>query len=396
MCHQLRGDVLTAFYNEIDPAAAALLRNLISAGHIAPGIVDERSIEDVRPNELVGYTQCHFFAGIGIWSLALRQAGWPDDKPAFTMSCPCQPFSKAGKGAGFADERHLWPAAFHIVSQCQPEYIFGEQVASRDAEPWLDLVQADLEALGYSFGAVPIPASGFGAPHIRDRLYWMANAKSVGRANGEAVTRGCGSVSGATESPFGAGNRRSSGGLGNASSKGLAQRIGHTGVSGGQAGGTQGQAVERAGVHASGLADTERQRICAHGQGCTACTAGTVQSSDGQRERLWAEPGAGGDGVGSRPGPVNGYWTDADWLFCRDGKWRPAQPGIEPLAYGLPRSLGNLSPELQGLAELAGLDAPSLKRAKQYRVQQLKGYGNAIVAPAAEAFVRACMDARGF
>jgi hypothetical protein len=40
---------LNAYYNEIDPYAAQWLRNLISAGHIAPGDVDERSIVDVRP-----------------------------------------------------------------------------------------------------------------------------------------------------------------------------------------------------------------------------------------------------------------------------------------------------------------------------------------------------------
>ena len=62
---------MTAYYNEIDPFAAQWLRNLINAGHIAPGIVDERSIEDVYPSDLRGFTQCHFFAGIGVWSHAL-------------------------------------------------------------------------------------------------------------------------------------------------------------------------------------------------------------------------------------------------------------------------------------------------------------------------------------
>lgn len=53
-----------AYYNEFNPFAAQWLRNLIDAGAIAPGDVDERSIEDVRPTDLLGYTQCHFFAGI--------------------------------------------------------------------------------------------------------------------------------------------------------------------------------------------------------------------------------------------------------------------------------------------------------------------------------------------
>ncbi|MEQ1653255.1 MAG: DNA cytosine methyltransferase, partial [Hyphomicrobium sp.] len=69
-----------AYYNEHDPFAAAWLRNLIAAGHIAPGDVDTRSIEDVTPDDVRGYTQAHFFAGIGIWSGAARAAGWPDDR----------------------------------------------------------------------------------------------------------------------------------------------------------------------------------------------------------------------------------------------------------------------------------------------------------------------------
>jgi len=160
------------FYNEIDPFAAQWIRNLIDAGHIPPGVVDERSIEDIKPDELRGFTQCHFFAGIAGWSHALALAGWPADRPVWTGSCPCQPFSAAGKGAGFDDQRHLWPAWFHLIRECRPAVILGEQVASKDAEPWVDLVHADLESVGYAFGCVPFPAAGVGAPHIRDRNYW--------------------------------------------------------------------------------------------------------------------------------------------------------------------------------------------------------------------------------
>ena len=167
---------MAAYYNEHDRFAADWLRELIKAGHIADGDVDERSIEDVRPNELSGYTQCHFFAGIGAWSYALRQAGWPDDKPVWTGSCPCQPFSAAGKGKGIADERHLWPAFFHLIQFGKPPEIpvFGEQVASKSGLSWLDLVQADLEAAGYACWPVDMCAAGFGAPHIRQRLWFVA------------------------------------------------------------------------------------------------------------------------------------------------------------------------------------------------------------------------------
>lgn len=166
---------MSAYYNEHDPFKAAWLRNLITAGMIAPGDVDERSIEDVRPRDLDRYTQCHFFAGIGVWSYALRRAGWPDSKPVWTGSCPCQSFSAAGKGAGFADERHLWPAFFHLIDQCRPRVIFGEQVEAAIKHGWLDLVQADLEGIGYIVGAAGLPAAGFGAPHIRQRLWFVAD-----------------------------------------------------------------------------------------------------------------------------------------------------------------------------------------------------------------------------
>jgi DNA (cytosine-5)-methyltransferase 1 len=176
-----------AFYNEIDPFAAQWLRNLIAAGHLPDGVVDERSIEDIAPEELLEYTQCHFFAGVGVWPLALRRAGWPDSRPVWSGSCPCQPFSAAGWGLAFADERHLWPAFFHHIEQCDPPVVFGEQVASKNADIWIDLVQADLEAVGYTVGTVPFPAAGVGAPEIRDRLYWVADADDTGLEGRDTV-----------------------------------------------------------------------------------------------------------------------------------------------------------------------------------------------------------------
>jgi DNA (cytosine-5)-methyltransferase 1 len=172
---------MSAYYNEIDPYAAQWLRNLIIAGHIADGVVDTRSIEDVQPDDLREFTQCHFFAGIGVWSYALRRGGWPDDRPVWTGSCPCQPFSEAGEGVGFADERHLWPHFHHLIKECGPASVIGEQVASKAAAAWIDLVHADLEGVGYTFGAVPFPSASVGAPHNRDRCYWVAHSNDPER-----------------------------------------------------------------------------------------------------------------------------------------------------------------------------------------------------------------------
>ncbi|HUW45476.1 MAG TPA: DNA cytosine methyltransferase, partial [Dehalococcoidia bacterium] len=83
------------YYNEIDADLCRWLRNLIAAGLIPRGDVDERSITDVKPTDLDGYDQCHFFCGVAGWPLALQLAGWPDGRPVWTGSCPCQPFSAA-------------------------------------------------------------------------------------------------------------------------------------------------------------------------------------------------------------------------------------------------------------------------------------------------------------
>ncbi len=367
---------MTAYYNEIDPAAAQWLRNLIEAGHIAPGIVDERSIEDVYPSDLRGFTQCHFFAGIGVWSHALRSSGWSDDRPVWTGSCPCQPFSAAGKGAGFDDERHLWPAFQHLIKECKPPVVFGEQVASKDSDPWIDLVCTDLEALGYAFGAIPFPSAGVGAPHIRDRLYWVGHASGTGleRHTGHGgAARWQGQSGPVTASGV-------SGGLGNADSDGAGRDGGavsrqitgqdrehvsfnaHTSSGNGGVADTdnkqpQGSTGERARVGefgwegiAGGLADSDSH-------GCESRHGVRLHGSEHDAQH------GSSSGI-KRPGPTNGFWSAADWLGCRDGKWRPVEPGTFPLANG----------------------APS-------RVVRLRAYGNAINSLAAQTFIQSVMEA---
>ena len=351
-----------AYYNEIDPFAAQWLRNLIAGGHIAPGEVDERSIEDVTPDDLRGFTQCHFFAGIGVWSHSLRLAGWPDDKPVWTGSCPCQPFSAAGKGDGFADERHLWPHFFHLISERRPQHVFGEQVASGNANTWFDLVQADLEGMGYAFGLVPFAAAGIGAPHIRERAYWVAESAGeqrqkllpgLGKGNGEEGSWSSTKLTGLC----------SVGGMGNPNVTRL-EGLGGNDCAAGREGATG--SVAEAGFH-DGLANSSSEQY--------------HQCNDSPNERGWSRNSEqnrlGGELM--RPLEVNGFWRDADWLFCRDGKWRPVEPGTFPLVDGAAARMGRVEP---GVARVASSN----------RVGRLKGYGNAINAQAAAEFVRAYME----
>lgn len=350
---------MTAYYNEHDPFAAAWLRNLIELEVIAPGMVDERSIEDVTPNDLRGFTQCHFFAGIGVWSYALRQAGWADDRPVGTGSCPCQPFSLAGKARGFDDERHLWPAWQWLIEQCGPAVVLGEQVASKDGLAWLDLVRADMEGTGRAFGAADLCAAGFGAPHIRQRLFWVAQGDpNDARLEGRRVL------------PERA-DQRAVGAVGLAD--GMADHHHHgRSVEPQCDGGTlRGRAVQ-SGADADGrdelcgLVNPGGSRIRDTRCGPNARETSTSKTLNRKWERIRVDLGDANDGRTlrtSKPGPTNGHWRDADWLFCRDGKWRPVESQSQPLAHGVTN-----------------------------RVGRLRGYGNAIVAQVAQGFIEAVME----
>ena len=395
--------MIVAYYNEIEPYAAQWLRNLIAAGHIAPGDVDERDIRDVRPDDLRPYRQCHFFAGIGVWSRALRMAGWGDDRPVWTGSCPCQPFSAAGAGLGFADERHLWPAWHWLIQECRPAIVLGEQVASAAAGPWLDLVFTDMEALDYACGTEPFPSAGVGAPHIRDRLYWVA---ASGDRGGVVSRQDVSRVDNASRSIL----ERLAGNGGAARRQGSPRSVAQAGVLGrladlhddGREPGREGCATVGHGTpaepdrgaiglaHASGVRHLDARR-----RGAVSGTSRAV-SGEAWQQRLRDESCASVGGLGGlahadgghpcaerqqrgreqrqqpedsgyvqdgSAGPTNGLWRAADWLLCRDGKWRPVEPGTFPLAHGAPA-----------------------------RVGRLRAYGNAINAEAARVFVECVME----
>lgn len=317
-----------AYYNEIDPDAVAVLRELIADDVIAPGDVDDRSIKDVQPGDLVRYTQCHFFAGGGLWSVAARLAGWPDDRPLWTGSCPCQPFSQAGKGRGTDDPRHLWPDFHRLIRACRPAVVMGEQVAGKAGRHWFHGVRADLEGSAYASRAVDVPACAVDAPHERNRLWWIAVADS-----GRLDWRGGPSVQ---------------------EDRQIAANL-------------LGTLVHGSGVgRGEGRAEHELQR----GRATTA-SADAPNLDVALPERRGCEGwDAEGRGAGSAYAPTgkhgrNGsWWADAEWIVCHDGKARRTKPGLSLLVDGLPgrvglwRIAGNaISPVLAAEVLAAFLDA---------------------------------------
>lgn len=519
----------TAYYNEIDPYKAAWIRNLIKAGEIAPGVVDTRSIEDVHPDELREYTQCHFFAGVGIWSYALRKAGWPDDYPVWTGSCPCQPFSAAGSRKGSDDSRHLWPAFFRLIEARRPAIVFGEQVSSIDAlgtdqgadvqelwrregtlrvlknwlernisnalqsvsqrpsprtgsqssffdlgagqqarsfgqtqskgeEPsvrsdqgadrskadtgclrgdgntvrsasrpglehtlsgqdrpsswlhhfeheggslgverrlrglgsgqdasdrlqnlraaateigaavastrgaidekdggsWINSVQADLEEANYSVGTNDLCGAGVGAPHIRQRLYWVAHLGSEGLEgfpwDGDRAPRW-------PSPPRSAAACSCSGGLADCTC-GRPQ--------GGDLGCAYPRTVESpANGKQGGLADN-----------------GGLGRRVKRRSKKRGEPDGCGPVDSDGRSPVAGFWRAADWLHCRDAKWRPVEPGSFPMAHELAPNMGCDS----------SLKTSPYREEGPWRKGMIHGYGDGIIAEVAIEFISAFLD----
>lgn len=320
---------MTTLYNEIDRYCCDWLSNLMDAGLITPGKIDDRRIEDLRPDDVLEYERVHFFAGIAGWDLALRLAGWPAARAVWTGSCPCQPFSAAGQGKAADDIRHLWPDWCRLIRAVRPATVFGEQVESAIGWGWLDLVYDDLEAEGYVVGATVLPACSIGAPHIRNRLWFVADADAARpseQRSGRLFDR-----------------------------KRSAQR----------------NDVDRR-SEVGELADTERprwsQRRPIAGNGPTASSGlhGVADSrSDGLSDTWFGRNGLAsgarqeGDEI-ERSCRVP--WADVEWIDCSDGKVRPTKPGIFPLAHGV-----------------------------SGRVGQLRAAGNAIVPQVAAEFIKAVM-----
>lgn len=319
------------YYNDNDKGAVKWIKYLIKNKLIPDGKVDDRDIREIKPSDLEGFIQHHFFCGIAGWPYALRLAGWPEDKPVFTGSCPCQPFSVAGKGAGVEDERHLWPAFRWLIAQYRPGIVFGEQVSGKAGREWFDGVSADLEAINYEVGAADLPACSVGAPHIRQRLWWVAHSEHSKRRQ-ETTT-------GNNDNGQDTGRQETAGGF--ISCSAINNGLAYT------------PCKRQHG--AAGMPEQDRRDESEAG-----CGLGYAESSKKQWLRKHKKELRRS---GKNRGP--GYWNNYKWIECRDGKQRriPPEPALFPLANGLPG-----------------------------RVAALRGIGNAIVPQIAAEFIRAYMN----
>jgi len=300
-----------------------------------------------------------------------------------------------------ADERHLWPHWFHLIEECRPSTVFGEQVASKDGLGWIDLVQADMEGADYALGAFDLCSASFGAPHIRQRLWFVADTDNP-RSQGWI--------------PRGSDTQRQDQ-HGHVGRDSATNRMGNTNHSGSQ-GSSQtgiGEGVEQSGSQFAGartdvgvdntISDGRQEgRFGDHGrndgeqpdpdvedvgmgnaqhdgQSTSSEQGGNDQDApDDEKEQIVSvqsegasisrddRSGDGGEGGGdteARANETNGAWADADWLLCRDGKWRPVRPESFPLAHGATA-----------------------------RVGRLRAYGNAITAQVAQGLIESYMEVR--
>ena len=402
---------MAAYYNEFNPDAAAWLRELIKQKHIADGEVDERSIIDVQASDIRGFSQCHFFAGIGGWSYALRLAGIPDDYPCWTASLPCQPFSAAGKQLGKDDERHLLPHFTELVKQCKPNRIFGEQVEGAIRHGWLDDLQTTMEAESYAVGHCVLGAHSVGAYHQRQRLYWVAQ-RELGNTLHDRARRTTRSEMGASQDDKRAAESEGQGGTWDGVAFGGASPFSELSNSSGTVGRLGDNSSERlegsARESVQGAVDGFTSASCRMGNtkhdGQFTSTVGRglseskIESGMFQSERSDSisricDTQSNKEHTGTTGGLHTQFsnertvndWSNPDWIYCRDEKYRAIEPSIKPLVNGIPKGMvrsGDSSEEF---------DANNTQEA---RAMRLKGYGNAIVPQVAAMFISAFMEAQ--
>ncbi len=429
---------MAAIYNDTERFACDWLQHLMDAGLIMPGKIDDRSIADLSPDDLTGYERVHLFAGVGGWDLALQLAYWREG-PVWTCSCPCPPFSQAGKRqscqrcaganlvwcprrtgycicadcghAWLADGRHLWPEAWRLIARCRPARVFGEQVASPDGLEWLAGVRASLEVISYAPWGTDYPAAGVGSPNIRQRIFWLADADGGLAGNGHVqpsgqhgqqpqdgrvgglADSGCSSLQRELEHRKDRCSDRAAEGEGDQRQwRGI-----HAGL-GGTAGGmahvpSDGRRKER--PHSGGVASGDR----AQGRAAGLVPGGEPDRLvDAEQPRLERHPGHGHNsgqpgwldaepgGSAAEASPA-GFWSSFDIVNCTDGKARRVpQSSLLRLADGLSDGV------VRGCFE--GAEGFPLAEGAGNRVGRLRGYGNAINPYAAARFIRAWREVR--
>ena len=325
-------------YNENEPFAIRWLEQLQERNLIPGGKIDGRSITELEPKDCEPTS--HFFAGIGGWAYALQLAGWDPARDVWSGSCPCQPFSIAGKNSEFADaiedKRNLWPIWRELIAECRPSVIFGEQTSSKLGREWLSGVRSDLEALGYAVGAADLCAASVNAPHRRQRLYWVAHTRHGGDRGRDGLrdTEAAPIDQTGTDAQSGQG-REDQGWLGTLDvlTDGSSEYAGHDSV--------------------HGLVNPLRG-------GASNPDTEAKQGSDGQDFRVSGQTG------------LSDFWDDYDIAECQslDGtvQYRRVESGTLPLVDGIPSRL---------------------------RTGLIKGYGNAIVPQLAATFIRSFLEAEG-
>ena len=379
---------MSTVYTDSDPFVCAWTRNLINAGEIPHGEVLELPIQQLTALQLRGATQVHCFNGVSGWPYALKLAGWPATASVWSGSCPCQSFSTAGRRKGFDDERHLWPEWFRLIRECRPLVVLGEQVPSPDGLKWFDLVSSDLEEEGYAVAALDIPAGGVGAPHLRQRLYFAAIAMAESDRERRERLRLHLRAGRSRQAKPEAWRRREALGMANAAGVGSAREsdAGRQEVARSQ---HAREAVELADSAGEGRRGPERAaqaqpqaEVSGEPRRPSLADAGELGDASGEGSGRDAGAVSGAQETGEREGvfarrlshesvaagAVRGFWSPAEWVACYDPRtdgvvYRPVEPGLEPVASGLPA-----------------------------RVGRLRGYGNALCAPLAATFVRSVME----
>lgn len=315
---------MKVYYNEFDKKKCAALKALMDDGHITKGDIDDRPIQQVTAVDLEGYDRCHFFAGIGLWDYALNLAGWEEDLPVWTGSCPCQPFSCAGRQNGKKDDRHLWPEWLRLIEECKPPTIFGEQVNAAITQGWLDDVYQGLEAQDYAVGSVVLPASAVGAPHRRERLWFVGDTRCF--SEGHSKTGFSGKRINSNSKRVRA---KEGDGLADSSPLGDSKQDGHS---------AEENARE---VDGNAREGKEGQKLSKQSEGTGASRDVSSKVADTNREGLQGYGGFEQESVSERrKGEERHSWETGIWIDCPDGKQRLIEPTIPLLAHGYPERVG--------------------------------------------------------